>query len=901
MHGNVSLDLSTASVAELRQSLNELSQGQTIQPASDFPDRFVSRRGTHIQVVQQSEIVPEKFFRNGIHQKYELPPVNFTRAEQNMSDDYVRLGYWAWSVPVQTTVDRAGSASLSAFLSESAVPRHEGSVSGSNDPVSADLNDDTSSLQLGSRLTEGNPGGGAFPGDGEQLPRVNIDQADGMSRRAQTHNEQEPVSLQTVVDILRGFETKFNQIEGRFSDFNDRFSSLNQAIGRDMRSLKTEMWNGEQRVETRLNAKVAAVESSVKLFDDKVMQKFKTMEDSIDLLSDSVRAVSVGGSGASQTVSGAVPRSQQPQGIGTVSSLAVTSQDDDGSNAAGGCTAPRRPTFVSVSDVAETTPVSRAPADRSVSIAEPLLQSTMVSAPRAAVGRTSWQTPVRSEPIFALGNYIEDRLSAIYNQPVSSASISGNSRPADMVGVRGLVTNGVYRPREPLIPAVSAPNGNNGDYRSHEPLITAVSASNVNNGDYRPHESLIPPASVPNLIDGGYRQRESLLPMVTVPNVTRDVGPLYDYPSRNTSLHNSSLRVKDPASKLPTFDAARVTWNNFIQDFEDLVSECGWQGQEISKFKFCLSGKAKEVYRSLPGGYQNNYELVKAQFTAMFGVVDDERSSALKLYSTKQREDQDLNSFIVDITLLANKAFPKDPLMANMRAKEAFLKGCKNRREAWVVINNGRCATFAEATAEVRRLLEDYSVNEGQGENLQIRAFSQMPNASVQDGNSLRKFSPTRVTSKFSPRNSPTWSENYVTSPVKNSKEGLSDVMEQLKAIRGDYARMDGKISELKNQVDIIGDAKNSSDQRNPRWVAGGDRGPSSMHNNYGRSPPPKRASSASPDRKSGLASNVCFYCQEPGHFIRECPHKASPRLGFSERLSPGRKQVTFGGAPLKS
>ena len=409
MHGNVSLDLSTASVAELRQSLNELSQGQTIQPASDFPDRFVSRRGTHIQVVQQSEIVPENFFRNGIHQKHELPPVNFTRAEQNMTDDYVRLGYWAWSVPVQTTVDRAANGSLNAFLSESAVPCHEGSVSGSNDPVSADLHDDTSSLQPVLRPTKGNPGGGAFPGDGEQLPRVNIDQADGMSRRAQTHNEQEPVSLQTVVDILRGFETKFNQIEGRFSDFNDRFSSLNQAIGRDMRSLKTEMWNGEQRVETRLNAKVAAVESSVKFFDDKVMQKFKTMEDSIDLLSDSVRAVSLGGSGASQTVSGAVPLSQQPQGIGAVSSLAVTSQGDGGSNAAGGYSAPRRPTFVSVSDVAETTPVSRAPAGRSVSIAEPLLQSTMVSAPRVAVGRTSWQTPVRSEPIFALGNYIEDR------------------------------------------------------------------------------------------------------------------------------------------------------------------------------------------------------------------------------------------------------------------------------------------------------------------------------------------------------------------------------------------------------------------------------------------------------------------------------------------------------------
>ena len=122
--------------------------------------------GTHIQVVQQSEIVPEKFFRNGI-QKYELPPVNFTRAEQNMTDDYVHLGYWAWSVPVQTTVDRAASASLNAFLAESAAPCHEGSVSGSNDPMSADLHDDTSSLQPVLPPTEGNPGSGAFPGDGE--------------------------------------------------------------------------------------------------------------------------------------------------------------------------------------------------------------------------------------------------------------------------------------------------------------------------------------------------------------------------------------------------------------------------------------------------------------------------------------------------------------------------------------------------------------------------------------------------------------------------------------------------------------------------------------------------------------------------------------------------------------
>ena len=51
---------------------------------------------------------------------------------------------------------------------ESAPPSHESSVSGSNDPLSADLHDDTSvSLQPVLRPTMGNLASGAFLGVGE--------------------------------------------------------------------------------------------------------------------------------------------------------------------------------------------------------------------------------------------------------------------------------------------------------------------------------------------------------------------------------------------------------------------------------------------------------------------------------------------------------------------------------------------------------------------------------------------------------------------------------------------------------------------------------------------------------------------------------------------------------------
>ena len=78
---------------------------------------------------------------------------------------------------------------------------------------------------------------------------------------------------------------------------------------------------------------------------------------------------------------------------------------------------------------------------------------------------------MQSVPIFALGNYIEDRLSAIYNRPISTASTYGTGRLADMVGVCGQVTYGVYRPHESVIPMAMVLDVNNGVYRPHESLI----------------------------------------------------------------------------------------------------------------------------------------------------------------------------------------------------------------------------------------------------------------------------------------------------------------------------------------------------------------------------------------------------------------------------------------------
>ena len=68
-----------------------------------------------------------------------------------------------------------------------------------------------------------------------------------------------------------------------------------------------------------------------------------------------------------------------------------------------------------------------------------------------------------------------------------------------------------------------------------------------------------------------------------------------DQSSRLNNSRNTSVRVKEPSVKMPSFDAETGNWTSFIQDFEDMVIEMNWEGIELNKLKVCLEGKAKQV------------------------------------------------------------------------------------------------------------------------------------------------------------------------------------------------------------------------------------------------------------------------------------------------------------------
>ena len=263
--------------------------------------------------------------------------------------------------------------------------------------------------------------------------------------------------------------------------------------------------------------------------------------------------------------------------------------------------------------------------------------------------------------------------------------------PAAVVDVSGgafaSVSNGVYRPFLPtgvapalgVAPSMSVPMAN-----------APCSVANTHS------------AVLPTIQPGGI-----MAPSVSS-NTTRASSA--DQSSRLNNSRNTSVRVKEPSVKMPSFDAETGNWTSFIQDFEDMVIEMNWEGIELNKLKVCLEGKAKQVYRSFDDSTKNSYVAVRDQFNALYGDIDERGAATAKLFHIKQCADQDLNSFVSDITVLANKAFPTDKDSAQVQAKEAFLKGCIHQSETDFVFKMGKCTTLKEAACEEKGWLKQHPI-----------------------------------------------------------------------------------------------------------------------------------------------------------------------------------------------
>ena len=727
------VNFSVVTQDELSRSVQKLAVAAPFQRLkSGFLERFMSRRERHFDHFQINVIDPDTIFQARLYN--EKPRVTFEQVEIAEVQEYISQGFWAWSGDPAMSPSRGDAEKLSA--------------SSAQQVLSAETVQTSSAGLVATALM----------GDG-----VATDQAGGNGATGLSKDSQVLMSFLTKLDAK--FDSKFADFDARI---NSRFLTLEQKLSDDLGVT-------EQRIKSRLHAKTVSMISDLRsgLTADS-NTGFSQLKQSIKATYDRVTSL-------------AADHNQLVSNVSKLSDLFQTEIQSRGEDVGEEMQIPSSSeavfggvaevafgvTSVSATEGGQVTSRLSAPtgrvSDSNFSSAGMLphpflpldvMQSTMVTDPG---------TPAAA-PIFSLGDFTDSfgqvASVTVQERPVAGLSVAPQGVARQSVIMQSEAVLAVEGRSQICNTGVTSTYGHvvNGIYRPYDNATGAQAVADIvqpvsnMSSMWQPGSSasaILPPVSNVNSVGQSVSNMSTILHPVsnvgqTFSNFSQPATsfwqPVSNYSngtgdfSQLGTTRNSSSRVKEPSRLMPTFDPKTTNWTTFIQDFEDLVVEMGWHGQVISNLKLCFSGTVKEFFRALPLECQNNYQLLKKRFGAIFGTADEQQSSALKLYNIQQESDQDLHTFVAQIMILASKAFPNNAAMADLMAGQAFLKGCKHQTEARMVISNNRCSSLDEAVDEVRCLLENYSILDGKKDNFQVHAFSKSDRSSGSRND--EKFSP---------------------------------------------------------------------------------------------------------------------------------------------------------------
>lgn len=888
------LNLSTVTVEELRESLVTLSVGETIQPPHDMADRFVHKRTVHFRQQKCNVINPGKFLET-------LP-----KAERTRVSELVSKGHWAWSdsdnltvgtpsvgdvsTSAETAADRSFSASVSVerLTGPLSLGEYQGACeSGDNvdqsdkfyqlmSDIKRDINVMHSKMSdMDDKLNKNLSALRQHVDDkftdmskhfDNKWSKLSTDLSDlDKDMRAELSNLDN--KFETEIQVINGdvsnmsvkvsaladksdvHEKTMADIDSKVCSWNDKMNTIDKTHGDNIIAVRTDYDHRLDAVSKRLDTmsdsnaiNLAAVKYQVNANDAK-LDSFKrhvveTQQDCVafkEHMTDATAKI--------VNLQAAVRAAPTRSEIDVLAQDVYTKLDATAAVTANVDALSARINDLSTGEHAEMrTPV----ADFMSRVSPPVMHSTMVSREQR------YKLPTVSE-------FVPPRQTPVRSSNTDSVPIT--------VTTHGAVLGSVY------IPHTQADDS--GRVSGHAPNFETTVRDNRGQS-VRPSVSL-PAGAAHNTV------LTNTVPANTVSNVT----------TANTSSflgnsRNSSVRVKEPSTKLPTFNAVDTKWSIFIRDFEDIISEMGWEGQELSKFKLCLTGKAKELFRSFHTDVQGNFQRVKENFTALFGDTHERARATRQLFKLKQQPDQTLDDFVMEVTLLANKAYPVSSGEAAFHARQAFLDGCIHTREANFVTDLN-ISTLQEAVAEVRRLVDVAQTRE----KPKVRAFS--PSASRSDdgrrdfvsSSRRRDYSPDRFRRDFSPRGprrefSPMGrngreSDRYRSekSPERWSRRDFDSHRPALKPSQQESNNRNltfsnelwEAISKINSKLDVLNNSSPSQSQ-------------DAMNTRDGSVSP---RAYRSPDRRS-VSPVVCFRCKKTGHYQRDCPEPPSPGRADNDR-----------------
>jgi hypothetical protein len=393
-----------------------------------------------------------------------------------------------------------------------------------------------------------------------------------------------------------------------------------------------------------------------------------------------------------------------------------------------------------------------------------------------------------------------------------------------------------------------------------------------------------------------------------------------------TSEYSRSNFDRGPNSKLPKYDGKSVRWRTFLGQFESMIARYNWYGEEAERLGECLTGYPLEVYYNFPREIRSNYLAIRDRLSSLFWDAIDPISKQFTLMHTVQESSESLGEYASKLLCLANEAYPGNPLQAEQTAKEVFLAGCSEREVARSV-RMGAPKSLQEALMGVKNLaqhdqvlsnLQNFSKVATES-SYKIRAYNADKNSPPRSNDRRyqnTRYSPDRQNNYYRSRDSPRYRGSPPASPPDNRRvtfsdsDSLSHLTRAVESVTSGMSKMSSDMNQFKSDMSSF-KSDISSGMGRLRSDLTSDMG--KLKSEVGRisevnSQPNQTANGAaslgprSPSRSASPTEGqvICFRCQQPGHFVRNCPVRSPSRSDQDRSWRTGSPSRSRSGSPGK-
>jgi len=322
-----------------------------------------------------------------------------------------------------------------------------------------------------------------------------------------------------------------------------------------------------------------------------------------------------------------------------------------------------------------------------------------------------------------------------------------------------------------------------------------------------------------------------------------------------STVHNSQLALQEAQGpRLATFDG-NDDWDSFLLPFERQARKYGWTAAErVDRLHECLRGAAIRYVCSLPERTREDYVLLVEQLTQRFGKKDPPTTVRRKLGELRQGKETSAE-FAEEVRRLITLAYPGvDLQLQDQLATDAFLKGLKNQKVAYEVMNRDPCS-LAEAQQRVEAHEHNFRATVGREAETKNRA-RRVSWASDGDAGEDTTATVCRVQTP-----------QYVTT------DQFTALTDQVKSLVHTVEKLQLQFERFQSTSSLV--------ERKP--------------NHFQLQPSRMRSQSPSPTRG---AVGPCFKCGGSGHLRKDCMRSSSP-IGAQNHSDQNIRQQPQSGVSL--